>query len=57
MHMSKKDPPLKPIKEIKVSDNKIQFGETENSCFACGERIPPNAEVCPFCNTKQDKKS
>jgi rubrerythrin len=55
--MSKKEHHSEQTKEIKVTDKKIQFGETENICFACGEKIDPNIEVCPFCNTKQDKKS
>lgn len=55
--MPKKEHYTEQNKEIKVTDKKIQFGETENICFACGEKIGTNAEVCPFCNTKQDKKS
>jgi hypothetical protein len=55
--MFKKEHDTDQNKEIKVKDKKIQFGETENVCFACGEKINSNAVVCPFCNTRQDKKS
>jgi hypothetical protein len=57
VNMPKKEHLQEPHKEIRVKDKKIQFGETENLCFACGEKIDPDAEVCPFCNTKQDKKN
>ncbi|MFW9950568.1 MAG: hypothetical protein ACFFKA_10655 [Candidatus Thorarchaeota archaeon] len=55
--MSKKEQHTDNHKEITVTDKKIQFGDTENICFACGEKIDFRADICPFCNTKQDKKS
>ena len=40
----------------KVIDKKIQYGENEYSCFACGEKIKNNTKVCPYCNTTQKEK-
>ncbi|MHA1804594.1 MAG: hypothetical protein ACTSU4_08675 [Promethearchaeota archaeon] len=37
-------------------DVKILIGEKLITCFACGERIDKNSEICPFCNTKQNIK-
>jgi lipopolysaccharide biosynthesis regulator YciM len=42
----------------KVIDKKIQYGENEYSCFACGAKIQSDTKVCPNCNTEQkDKES
>ncbi|MBY9011042.1 MAG: hypothetical protein KGD70_01565 [Candidatus Lokiarchaeota archaeon] len=35
----------------KVIEKKIQYGENEYVCFACGERIKIDTNVCPYCNT------
>ena len=40
----------------KVIDKKIQYGENEYSCFACGEKINKDTKVCPFCNTIQTEE-
>jgi len=40
----------------KVIDKKIQYGENEYSCFACGEKIQIDTRVCPYCNTTQKEK-
>ncbi|MFX0009455.1 MAG: hypothetical protein ACFE9R_04005 [Candidatus Hermodarchaeota archaeon] len=37
----------------RVIDKKIQYGENEYSCFACGEKISKDTKVCPYCNTIQ----
>jgi rubrerythrin len=42
-------------KIAKVVDKKIQYGENEYSCFACGEKIKIDTKVCPYCNTVQEK--
>jgi rubrerythrin len=39
----------------KVVEKKIQYGENEFSCFACGEKIENNTKICPYCNTPQEK--
>jgi len=46
----------KAIKTARVIDNKIQYGENKNMCFACGEKIDSNTKICPYCKTKQDEK-
>ena len=53
--MSKKEFTEETHKIAKVIDKKIQYGENEYSCFACGEKININTKVCPNCNTAQDK--
>ncbi|MFX1497554.1 MAG: hypothetical protein ACFFBH_08515 [Promethearchaeota archaeon] len=49
----------KKSKENEVSskdflDQKIQYGQTQVKCFACGENIKSGTEICPYCNTKQE---
>ena len=46
----------KARKAARVIDNKIQYGESKNMCFACGEKIGGNTKICPYCKTKQDEK-
>jgi rubrerythrin len=53
--MSKKEFTEEEPKIAKVIDKKIQYGENEYSCFACGEKIKFNTRVCPYCNTPQNK--
>jgi len=43
-------------KELNVVEKKIQFGENEYLCFACGEKIASDTLMCPYCKTAQDKK-
>jgi len=54
--MSKMNITDKARKTAKVIDKKIQYGESKNLCFACGEKIGSNIEICPYCKTKQDEK-
>lgn len=54
--MSKINITDKAKKTAKVIDKKIQYGESKNMCFACGEKIDSNAKICPYCKTKQDEK-
>ena len=42
--------------ESQVKEMKIQYGDTQISCFACGEKISANTKICPYCNTKQIAK-
>jgi len=53
--MPEKDFTKETHKIAKVIDKKIQYGENEYTCFACGEKIKSETEVCPYCNTLQDK--
>ena len=40
---------------VKTIDKKIQYGENEYSCFACGEKINYGTKICPNCDTAQEK--
>jgi hypothetical protein len=39
------------IKNLERDDEKILYGENKLVCFACGEEIENNAEICPYCKT------
>ena len=54
--MSKINITNKARKTARVIDKKIQYGESKNKCFACGEKIGSNTKICPYCKTKQDEK-
>jgi hypothetical protein len=54
--MSKKKNAEERHEIARVIDKKIQYGENEYSCFACGERIKVDTKICPYCNTKQEEK-
>lgn len=54
--MLKKNPENEGIESNRVKDKQIQYGESQIVCFACGEKIEINTEVCPYCNTKQIEK-
>ncbi len=53
--MSEKEFTEEKHKKAKVIEKKIQYGENEYSCFACGEKIKQDTRVCPYCNTAQNK--
>lgn len=53
--MSEKESSEETHEIAKVVEKKIQFGENEYSCFACGEKIKIDTEICPYCNTPQEK--
>lgn len=46
------------VEENKNEDReeRIYFGQKKITCFACGEEIDENYEVCPYCGTKQKLK-
>jgi rubrerythrin len=48
--------PEKTENELNVIEKKIQFGDNEYLCFACGEKIAIDTLICPSCKTTQDKK-
>jgi len=48
--------PKKTENELKVIEKKIQFGDNEYLCFACGEKIVRDTLICPYCKTAQNKK-
>jgi len=43
-------------KELEVVEKKIQFGDSEYLCFACGEKIASDTLICPYCKTAQNEK-
>jgi len=51
-----KDPENDIRESENVKDKKIQYGESQIVCFACGEKIDFNTDICPYCNTKQIEK-
>lgn len=53
--MSEKEYTEETDKIAKTIDKKIQYGENEYSCFACGEKIKFGTKICPYCNTAQEK--
>ena len=42
---------------IEIIEKKIQYGKSENFCFACGEKIDLRTKICPTCDTPQDKNN
>ena len=32
-------------------EEKIFYGDNNSFCFACGEKIKSNTDICPYCNT------
>ena len=32
-------------------EDKILYGENKTVCFACGEHIEMNTDICPYCKT------
>ena len=47
------DRKLNPLKvESPTKDKeKIYNGEKDSVCFACGEKIKDDIDICPYCNT------
>jgi uncharacterized OB-fold protein len=43
-------------KSLTQNGEKILFGTRNLICFACGEKLPPNTRICPYCNTKINLK-
>ena len=52
--MHEKESTKETHETAKVIDKKIQYGENEYSCFACGEIIKFGTKICPNCNTAQE---
>ncbi|MFX0004096.1 MAG: hypothetical protein ACFE9C_04595 [Candidatus Hodarchaeota archaeon] len=38
-------------KDLEKDEEKILYGDNKTVCFACGEEIDNNTNVCPYCNT------
>lgn len=39
-------------KDVNVKDGKILIGKGKIVCFACGEVIDADTEICPYCDTE-----
>ncbi|MFW9947280.1 MAG: hypothetical protein ACFFDX_10685 [Candidatus Odinarchaeota archaeon] len=52
--MTKKQPNDTNSESKDFVDLKIQYGESQINCFACGEKIKTGTKICPYCNTKQE---
>lgn len=39
-------------KDHDIDEEKILYGDNKTVCFACGEEIESNADICPYCQTK-----
>ena len=46
----------KKISKNKVidDDDKIFFGEKMKTCFACGQEVKEDTDVCPYCGTEMN---
>ena len=42
--------------EFEEDESKIYFEEEAPVCFACGQKIDIDIDVCPYCKTTQSKK-
>ncbi len=38
-------------KNLNKEEEKILYGDNKIVCFACGEYIDHNTEICPYCRT------
>ena len=38
-------------KNLERKEEKILYGGDQIICFACGEKIEKNTELCPYCKT------
>ena len=36
---------------VKKGEEKILYGINKKVCFACGEQIDKDIEICPYCKT------
>jgi hypothetical protein len=35
----------------RTEGEKILYGVSQKACFACGEKIERNTDICPYCKT------
>ncbi|MFX0036338.1 MAG: hypothetical protein ACFE9I_11955 [Candidatus Hermodarchaeota archaeon] len=38
-------------KNLNKEEEKILYGDNKIVCFACGEHIDSDTEICPYCRT------
>jgi hypothetical protein len=39
-------------KDLERNEEKILYGDNKTVCFACGEEIDGNTDICPYCQTE-----
>ena len=39
------------VKNLQQNEEKILYGDNKIVCFACGEHIDNDTEICPYCKT------
>ncbi|MFX0075675.1 MAG: hypothetical protein ACFE96_09545 [Candidatus Hermodarchaeota archaeon] len=39
-------------KDQESNEEKILYGDNKTICFACGEQIERNTDICPYCKTE-----
>jgi len=49
--MSDKEIFTSEAQDLEKNDEKILYGDNKIVCFACGEEIDNNTDVCPYCKT------
>ena len=49
--MSEKKISKSKTKDHEKDEEKILYGVNKTVCFACGEEIDSNTNICPYCNT------
>ncbi|MFX1469962.1 MAG: hypothetical protein ACFFB8_15010 [Promethearchaeota archaeon] len=49
--MSEKKKIESKVKNLKKEEEKILYGDNKKVCFACGEHIDNDTEICPYCRT------
>ena len=49
--MSDKKKFASKAKDLHKHEEKILYGDNKIVCFACGEEIDNNTDICPYCKT------
>jgi hypothetical protein len=49
--MSEKKTLKSKAKDSEKDEERILYGDNKIVCFACGEEIDNNTNICPYCNT------
>ncbi|MFX1389730.1 MAG: hypothetical protein ACFE9Z_06705 [Promethearchaeota archaeon] len=49
--MSEKKTIRSEINSLQNNEEKILYSDNKIVCFACGEQIDDNIDICPYCKT------
>lgn len=49
--MSEKNTNKEDVDNFEADEAKILYGVNPIICFACGQKLDKDSEVCPYCNT------